>query len=504
MRVDKNKFNVNAVFVALLLILFLVLGVNGCPEKVVQEQTKELSAPSVEAIDFEKLPQFETEVYEDVGSFTLFSRDCVQVINSGDAEDKIDMVFLAEGYKDLGKFEQDVRRYIDVNEENNGILGVEPFKSNSDKFNFYFVDQARDLGCKLGCFGLDRLVCCDDDKVKQVASQCPYDEVMVLVDTKKFCGASKDYATVCTIEDPRAELVLVHELGHSLGGLGDEYDYGVEGFYDVANCDTSSYCEKWSGVEGTDCFEGCGYTNLFRPTDKDSLMNIYIPKFGPVATNTFLGILSSYESGELKEEMLAAIQLDRSYVVSLSFVEGEILLDNLYVTNATFEEVSDGEYVGKIKSFEGELLSSFNMDLPKRWYYDALEEREESSSLTPDAFSYTFNAPYFSNGELLEVYDSQGEKLDEISLAPFAEVCGDGVCEEHEDSLSCSNDCPLTEKDGVCLPYVDGVCDADCPYFGKAVDVDCRDKQLINLLIAVVVLAIAFLATLLLKRFLEK
>ncbi len=435
----------------------------------------ESPSPS-EGVDYNRLG-LETEVYESVASFSLKDPNCISVLQSGDPDDKIDVTFLAEKYDNLEKFKRDVAYYIDPSGENNGLLGLEPFKSNRGKFNFYFVDQNNDLECKLGCFGIDRLVCCNDDKVKQVASQCPSDKIFVLVDTTQFCGASKDYATVCTITDPRAGLVLVHEFGHIFGKLGDEYSYGKEGTTPAPNCDVAG-CEKWRGVVGTGCFQTCGYTNLYRSTDKGSLMNIYIPTFGPLGTKLLSEKLAEYKTEEPLEQIKAAPPANQSYIISLEYENGLIELENLFVTASEFEESDEADYVGKIFSFDSEVLSTFNIEIPEIAYsFYSPDEGDEGKRRHDLALlnvqNFTFNAPYFENGKTLEISDLAGGVVERVDLAPFAETCGNNICEEHETYLECSNDCRI-EDDNYCLPYNDGICDADCPSVGKLADSDCK------------------------------
>lgn len=458
--------------------------------------------PEKTPVDFDRLPQF--DVVEEGLEIEVLDTACIEVMRSGSQEEMIDVVFVGDQYGDLDKFRENVLSYIDVSGKENGVFAVEPFKSNIDKFNFYYVNQSVDLSCELGCFGLDRLVCCDDNEVKNVASQCPSDQVIVLVDTKEFCGASKDYSTVCAIDDPRAGLVLVHELGHTIGDLGDEYSYGVEGETDVANCDVEG-CSKWAGLPGTGCFKTCGYTNFYRPTNEDSLMNIYVPHFGPVAEIEFQNVFDNFESGEASQELVAAPNInDKSYIISLSYFFGKIKLEDIFVANATFEEPLVREsHKGVITDFEGKRLKDFDLRLPDLWYtfYSPSDEDVgEHSAVQPQVFSYTFKAPYYSTGKLLEIYDLEGEKLDEISLAPFAEVCGDGVCQEHENFLQCSLDCPLTLSDDICLPYPDdNVCDPDCPKHGEFFDQDCKENIMIQLLVIAGILAIAFITLFLQK-----
>jgi len=503
----KNKITFGLLII---LAVFLVSGINGCGDTARLIPTGPIGIPGPPekgAIDLGKLPQLDKmsiQRYEGVINFTLYSPKCVNLLYSGPAEDKMDIVFLAEDYSSMGKFYEDVEMYIDFEGEKNGILGIEPFKSNIDKFNFYLIDKPNDLKCKLGCFGLDRLVCCNDNKVKQIASQCPYDQIIVLVDTREFCGAAKDYATVCTINDNRAGMVLVHELGHTVGKLGDEYSYGEEGDTDVPNCDSAG-CEKWAGTPGTDCFKTCGYTNLYRPTARDSLMYRYVPQFGPIATQEFLDVFDNFESGEPVREIRPAIQLSRSYVIELKSKDGQVKLQNLYVTNASFEEPLDEvDYVGKIKSFDDKSLAMFKINLPEIIYPfyapDATEaEKKHTIAFEQKEIDYTFNAPYFYNGNILEIYNQEGRIVDSISLAPFAETCGDGICQEQEDYLECSNDCPITLSDEICVPYEDNKCDPDCPKFGTMFDSDCKGSRVVLIVVITSVLIGLFLLILIQK-----
>lgn len=485
----ENRRKVVLIGLVLLIILTGLLIFNLSKQKAI-----EAPAPG-NVINRESL-ELKAQVYDSVASFTVKDPNCVNVIYSGDPEEKVDVTFLAEKYEDLEKFKEDIQYYIDADSNNNGLLAIEPFKSNPGKFNFYFVNQNNNLDCKLGCYGIDRLVCCDDNKVKQVASACPSDQVFVLADTAKFCGASKDYATVCTIEDSRAGLVLVHEFGHIFGKLGDEYSYGREGETKAPNCDLSG-CLKWAGVPGTGCFDTCGYTNLYRSTDKGSLMNIYIPDFGPLNTVLLDSVLSNYSSGQPTQELRPAVPLDQSYITSLRYENGKLNLESLFVTNSTPVEFAKGDYLGKILSFDGELLYAFRLDLPEEVYSFYSPDEADGGKMKHDIAkldtqNFTFNIPYFKDGKTLEVSDLTGRVVDTISLSPFAEMCGDGICQEQENYLECSADCKI-ENDNLCLPYGDGVCDSDCPSTGKMADDDCKASWSAWVSVSLVVLVASLL-----------
>jgi len=178
----------------------------------------------------------------------------------------------------------------------------------------------------------------------------------------------------------------------------------------------------------------------------------------------------------------------------LDYNKGNIMVEKLFVTNSSSEEIKEGEeYLGKIISFDGKILSTFNFKLPKEWHVSSGLETTANNLAVPSKMNYTLNLPYFEDGKTLEVYSiSENERLASMNLAPFAETCGDKVCQDQEDYLSCKSDCRMSGKDGVCLPYQDGICDPDCPTFGDMKDNDCRTGSFLmygGLLLAVILIA---------------
>ena len=202
------------------------------------------------------------------------------------------MVFLGDGYAaaELDLFAADVDRMAA------SMLSIEPYGAYADLFNVWRVDQAsaesgvshydggrsepRDTayGCYYGCGGIDRLVCCDDAAVMgEVAESVPgADGVMVLVNDPTY-GGSGGYQYATSYTDGRVgEQVVVHELGHSLVGLGDEYNYGASTSYPPRpNCADDPEAPPWTAwldVEGVSVTAVCGYTNHYRPTDNGCMM----------------------------------------------------------------------------------------------------------------------------------------------------------------------------------------------------------------------------------------
>lgn len=237
----------------------------------------------------------------------------VAVQSAGPPEERLDLVFLGDGYTEaeLDTFAADVDRIVAY------VLQVEPYGAYTGLFNIWRVDQAsnesgashyerspaevRDTayGCYYGCGGIDRLVCCDDSKVlAEVRAAVPgYDGVMVLVNDPTYGGSGGfAYATSYTA-DPYGSQVAAHELGHSLVGLWDEYSYGTTGSAQGApNCAKDGDAPQWTawlGEGGVDAYAPCSYTNLYRPTNNGCMMNTLQDGYCPVCREQ--AVLAIYE-----------------------------------------------------------------------------------------------------------------------------------------------------------------------------------------------------------------
>ena len=156
---------------------------------------------------------------------------------AGDPHDKVDLVFLAEGYaaQDRDKFKADVDRM------STALFALEPYKSRADRFNVRAVfrasaergmDEPRQrsykrtvLGASFNAFDLDRYMLIEEDHLMHdIAAEVPYDVIAVLVNSVRYGGGSigLDYC-VTTVDHPASLQVFVHELGHSFAYLADEY-----------------------------------------------------------------------------------------------------------------------------------------------------------------------------------------------------------------------------------------------------------------------------------------
>jgi hypothetical protein len=177
------------------------------------------------------------------------------ILEHGEPAVKVDLLVLGDGYTaaQMAKFHADARRLIGV------LFEHEPYASRRDDFNVWMVDTPathagisrpragvfRDspLGASYNSFDSERYVLSlDDRRWRDAAAAAPYDFVLILVNEKKYGGGGIHnlYAT-SSVDSAFSSYVVVHELGHHIAGLGDEYFTSAVAYEDFAG----SAVEPW-------------------------------------------------------------------------------------------------------------------------------------------------------------------------------------------------------------------------------------------------------------------
>jgi hypothetical protein len=243
----------------------------------------------------------------------------------GEPAGKVDLVFLAEGYTASGqdKFEADARRFTEL------LFQTPPFDTRRGDFNVWAVglvseEEATDvpgegiyrqtaLHSSYYTFGIARYLTTQDFKpVRDAVWNVPCDAIFVLVNTNRYGGGGMyNFYAMGTADNARTPSVFVHEFGHSLAGLADEYFTSEvaydEGFYNLEaepwepNITTlTDFGRKWGDLlhagtpvptpvderyaGQTGVFEGGGYLakGIYRPS-VHCMMRDYAP-FCPVCS----------------------------------------------------------------------------------------------------------------------------------------------------------------------------------------------------------------------------
>lgn len=197
--------------------------------------------------------------YAEVGDYTLADAEADDVgvsdapvgwetlYESGPPEGRLDLVIVGDGYTEA---EQD-RWRADAAAVAEELLSTPPFSDHASRLNLHRVDViSAESGVSYDCtdvcgmrdtalgtvfplevvnavtgtdYRTSAVFQLDQWEVARVASVAPWDFVLVVANTSHEGGFAVHFATVTNQTDAWTA-VAVHELGHLLGLLGDEYD----------------------------------------------------------------------------------------------------------------------------------------------------------------------------------------------------------------------------------------------------------------------------------------
>jgi hypothetical protein len=249
--------------------------------------------------------------------------EVVSLINNGDKSKKVDLLFVAEGYRadQMDKFLQDARKFAGY------LFNIEPYKSRKDDFNIWAVKSiSKDSGPDIPhqgiwkqtvlesnfyTFKIDRYLTAPEySLIASAVSNAPFDAIHVIVNTDKYGGGGiYNYYALSMSDHSTESMVFVHEFGHSFAGLGDEYytsEVSYEDFYNLKiepwepNLTTKVHFEaKWEdmmGKDGVGLYEGGGYMakGIFRPAQDCRMKTNTSPSFCPVCVRAINRMIDYY------------------------------------------------------------------------------------------------------------------------------------------------------------------------------------------------------------------
>lgn len=256
----------------------------------------------------------------------------------GSPADCIDVAFVAEGYtpQEMPLFYKDCETAVEA------LLRHEPFASMRERFNFVAVAApSAESGVSIPGQGVwkqtavhshfdtfysDRyLTTLHLKELHNLLAGIPYEHIIILANTENYGGGGiYNSYTLTAAHHATFAPVVVHEFGHSFGGLGDEYFYddqyetmypaGVEPW--EPNITTlTDFDAKWRDMlpEGTPVptplsdredevftrvgvFEGGGYQSkgVYRPTQECRMKINEAPAFCPVCQRALRRLIDFY------------------------------------------------------------------------------------------------------------------------------------------------------------------------------------------------------------------
>lgn len=248
----------------------------------------------------------------------------------GTPSKKLDIVVVSEGYEEdeMRKFRADAARLFEY------FFTVEPFKSRKQMFNIRLVEiPSNDSGTDIPgdniwsdtpfkshfyTFRSERYLTTSDVwDLRDVCATVPYDQIVILVNTEKYGGGGiYNHYNILSSDHELSAPVLVHEFGHGFAGLGDEYAYGEEDFFNKktepwpANITTLvDFESKWKDMVAEEIpiptpesdtyknavgvYEGAGYSlkGIYRPVQDCRMRSNSPDSFCPVCSKALLELL---------------------------------------------------------------------------------------------------------------------------------------------------------------------------------------------------------------------
>jgi hypothetical protein len=178
----------------------------------------------------------------------------IKIRETGDPAQKLDLLLLGDGYTaaERGKFERDARRLTQA------LLDTSPFKERARDINVWgLVPPAEEsgisrpsqglyrrspIGATYDAFGSERYILAFDNRAfRDIAANAPYDFVEILTNSATYGGGGIFglFGTVAA-DSAWAPYIFVHEFGHHIAGLADEYYTS-----DVAYLPATDRVEPW-------------------------------------------------------------------------------------------------------------------------------------------------------------------------------------------------------------------------------------------------------------------
>jgi len=262
----------------------------------------------------------------------------IKILDNGSSDKKVDIVIIPDGYtiSDSLKFLKDCERF------SNYLFNTSPFRENKNKFNIYAVlswseERGTDIpeeniwkktiaNSSFSTFGVDRYLMIYDNKtLRSIASNAPYDQIYVLVNTSKYGGGSiYNHYSVCVSDNQNSEYIFTHEFGHGFAFLGDEYftsEVAYSEFYplDVEPLEPNlttlvNFNSKWKNMidettpvptpptnefkNKTGVFEGGGYSakGVYRPAYDCTMKSISLDNFCAVCKKAIQQMIDFYSN----------------------------------------------------------------------------------------------------------------------------------------------------------------------------------------------------------------
>lgn len=378
----------------------------------------------------------------------------------GVSNNRINIVTVGDGYLST----QQATYNTHVTNAVNQLFMYEPFKTYKNYFQVFRVNvisnvqgvsgdptsdvsRTTPLSMRYWCSGIERLLCVNVSACYSYAANAPqpYDQILAVANSTKYGGAGYPSNEVGTYAggNSSAPLIAIHELGHSLGDLADEYDYGGATTYTggepfeansskLTSASMSAQQRKWfrwlnearAGFDGpVGTYEGSSYSQLgvYRPSP-NSMMRALGPNFNlPSAEQLIKSVYNVVTPIDGAPTPSTATVLGPSSSVSITLMQ-------TVGSPLSVQWVRDGQ---PIPGATGATLNVSSLNLRKGSTTLAVRVIDNTSMVRDEAFraakmtqTLTWSMPVAAC-----LADLDGDRaVDDVDFVPFAEMYNALLC----------------------------------------------------------------------------
>lgn len=364
----------------------------------------------------------------DTGNFWLIDDICTDATSPciplagrdrGPSSRRLDVVFLKDDNytgNDVD-FENIVNDMID-----DRLLGIAPVTGNDGRFNFYISQTLRGTSTNISACGENILP-------NNFRELCPFADTVAVLHSETY-GDCCSWTNVFSSE---ANLVrsFIHEAGHGVFGLADEYNNCNTSYFSGSNIyDTEADCladaaandpgANWTCVQFTNC-----QTGFWKVKDgQDTIMddgrdwrNGYSPSSEWHLSDWFADVSAGGIGGAIGSESDSP---DKSAIVVFDYNDGGFTFKKKSIRLAAppqdyLRKVGPQDILVTIKDSSGAVLREYYRPDPRK----IIGEPDYEGPSSVDASDISFVTPYFSDMASISLDDGTNTPLD-VDMTPFA------------------------------------------------------------------------------------
>lgn len=289
------------------------------------------------------------------------------------AGNRLNIVFIGNGYNNasLGAFRADVDRFVAK------ILTIEPYKSRAGQISFSYVENTKNLECTYE----GRAIYCNDDKAVDILnnSGVNYDDYIIINNNINYGGSAYVGSPGSAVYNGSlGPDCFVHELGHSLASLDDEYITGQTLESPFSPCSKTKPNSAWAGLVAINDYTlGCDFDNYYRPAPTSIMYSLSYKYFDVISQKAINKAISSY-AGTYKDTSaptsaisyplngsgvspntgvgVSSTVSDNAGVARVELLVDDILYSTKYVSPYSFTwsttGYANGSHILKIKAYD--------------------------------------------------------------------------------------------------------------------------------------------------------